>query len=224
MEQNSISALKALANGTRVPQADDGIQKVKMVTEAPGAADNCVVPKPTVSNQIDTKNLQSSSGDVVQFKVTNGAATDVTYMIGLGMLNVTGRPSFFGIADAAADEPLVTGRMGASALHSQLFSSVVNGHGYIVKSIKVFGASAAQITEQLTPTTVTPNLDLRRTTGHTTRVDSDLNYAILDGCPTPLSFYSGVLYNIQAGETVTIELDVMAVATIENFSTGLGSC
>lgn len=224
MEQNSISALKALSNGTRVPSVNDGIQRVKMVTEAPGTDQSCNVPAPTVSNQINTKNLQQSSGDVIQFKITNGAGTDATVMLGLGMLNVTGRPSFFGINDAACDEPLVSGRMGASALQTQMFSNVVNGHGYIAKSIKVFGASAAQITEQLTPANVTPNLDLRKTTGHTTRVDSDLNYAVLDGCPTPLTFYSGVLYNLQAGETVTIEVDVMAVATIEDFSTGLGSC
>lgn len=221
MEKNSISALQALKNGTRMSHENDGIQKVQMITEAPGADASCNVPAPTVSNDINTKNLLHSGGDVIQFTVTNGAATDVTYMIGLGMLNVTGRPSFFGIADAAADEPLVVGRMGASALHSQLFSNVVNGHGYLAKSIKVFGASAAQIVEPLTPATVNPNLDIKKTTGSTTRVDSDLNYAILDGCVTPLTFYSGVLYNLQAGETVTIEIDVMGVATIENFSDGL---
>lgn len=217
MEENSISVLESLKKGTKIQEYSEA-QRIVVVEPS---AEQCNTPAPTVNNQIDTKNLINGSGDVVQFTIANGSSENVTVIIGLGLLNVTGTPALFNILDAAVDEPLVTDQGGAGAFKTSFFSQTVNGHGYIAKSIKIFSASAEQVSEQPIVVEINPNFDLKRKTGHLVKQNRDLNYVILDSCHVPLTWFQGVLYIVQAGETVSIEIDVLAVATIENFSTGL---
>lgn len=218
MERDAISKLNALANGTNVRDADN-VQKMQIVTES---NDTCQAPAPTINNTINVGNLKNVGGDVISMEIENTDVVDTTVAIGLGLFNVTGTPAAFGVATAAVDNPLVLDKFGAGAAHTQFFSEFVNGHSYIASSVKVFSATPSQAAVAPEFATITPNGDLRRTRAKNIKQNTDLNYIELAACHIPLTFYQGLLYTLKAGETVTIEVEVLGVDMIGDFAEGLG--
>ena len=218
-DKKALASLKRMASGINEAQNSE-VQLMQIVPGTP--SDSCPAPAPTQSNNINVGNLSNVGSDVVTFDVVNGDVTAKTLIFGLGLVNRTGLPAFFKIANAAVDAPLVTDQFGAGTAKMEFFSEFSAGHSYIANSIKIFDISAAQASVAPAFATITPNGDLRETRAHNIERNVDLNYIVLANCHIPLTFFQGVTYVLGAGETISAEINVMAVDMIGNFGTGLG--
>lgn len=185
----------------------------------PSTAD-CPVPVPTESVTLNLNNVAGGGGDeIVQFTVTNGSGVDSDLVIG----SLAARPGVAldtGLtADSASDLAGVVDDFGAAVAKIQFFSDWAVSHGFLLSHIRIFGASVAQVGTPIEPFGISPNGDVKKIRGMITKQNNDYNYVELIGCSLAINTAYGFMYNLQDGETVTIELRYTAVGMAEQMTT-----
>src|SRR3989304_948312 len=137
---DSLSILDALSRGIKEDKSLD-VQKMEIVTRA-NSCENDSPMEPTINKNINPSNLLRMGGDIISFDVTNNdAVNDATLILGLGLVNVTGTPILYGMANASVDNALVVDGGGAGTFHMSFVSQFLASVGAIVNSIKIIGAS-----------------------------------------------------------------------------------
>lgn len=220
MAKDAITLLNALSSGREVNE-NEGVQRMMIV--APSDEGSCPAPKPTVNNNINPSNLVSGGSDVWTNTITNGSPDPVTLFLGLGILNQTGIPANFGVTDAAVDEPLCVDEFGAAFAKGEVFSRFAGRHSAIITSLKIFNASAAQVSTPIAIVTADPNGDFRETRAKNVEQNTDLNYVKLTNCNTALTDWQGISYVLGAGESIDMEVEMLGWDIVGNFSNSLVS-
>lgn len=248
MTEEQIKFLKGLSNGTATAPSSP-VQEMAIVNPNDGKA--CPTPKPTVSNPIDTQKLRQAKSETVSFELTNNDAVNAHYVyIGVGTINgfiaaanpemINHVASKYGLP---ASNPLYTDEFGVtspairdewspdagevtdpkqiSALKMANFNEMAKTHTFLLENVRIFNASDAQMVNNIETVLIDGDGNVRRERASNVMRNKDLNYITLSGCAQPASFYEGFIYKLGAGESVTMELDILGVDTIGDYSAGL---
>lgn len=245
MTEEQIKFLKGLSNGTATAPSSP-VQEMAIVN--PNDVKACPTPKPTVSNPIDTQKLRQAKSETVSFELTNKDTDNAHYVyVGVGNFNglvalmgqgTTGDisnaiSSKYGLPDATPKYDTGSGIMGpaisddwtAGALTGPLklqnFNEMAKGHTVLLENVRIFNASDAQMANNIETVLIDGDGNVRRERASNVMRNKDLNYITLSGCALPASFYEGFIYKLGAGESVTMELDILGVDTIGDYSAGL---
>tara|TARA_R110000824_G_scaffold284734_1_gene472969 strand:+ start:3279 stop:3941 length:663 start_codon:yes stop_codon:yes gene_type:complete len=188
----------------------------------PSAESSCPVPEPTRASVIDGSKLGNSAAHVVTLKVVNGAITDQYLQIG-SLAATTGGYATFGLdGKSGADDVLFDVNGQDAAGYAQTLSSFANFGGMILNGVKYFGASTAQVNTGVEYTKIDHNQNAAVVKSRSVMFDNQLNAASIADCNIPLNASQGIRILILAGETVTVELDVLAQGyTVGEYTTDM---
>jgi len=215
MEGNSLSMLEALSSGAGMPKQQ--AQVVEIV--APNTAPYCPPIAPTRNNNIDLNNLSVAKPDIVEFELENTSEDDAYVLFGCGVVGVVNAiAKDFGFSDLSISKSGVTDQFGSNTPKVGFFNGTVAGAPIVVGEIAVQTDDDTQFAQGLQTVSISLNGDKYPTKAPFTKVDKDLNYAVLEGCPVPFSFYQGMLYKILAGKKATISMKVLGYDAIGNFT------
>lgn len=214
----SLDKLRAMSTGANVCATERQAQKVVMVKEDP--CDMQPLP-PTISNDINLNNLNQAGGDVVQFTVSNGSVNPATVIIGLGIYGTEGFAGLIDIDNAAADIDVVTSDGEANVKSIQAFNFKTNGHSVIGSKVQIFNASNdAQKGKRPQLVRVDLNGNIKNVKTNFVETDTETNHVTIANT-VPFSFFQGMKYEVLAGQSVDIEIEVLGVGAIENFTPGI---
>lgn len=212
---NALSMLESISSGAGMPRQQ--AQVVEIV--APNSSPSCPPMKPTKSNNIDLNNLGQAKPDVIEFTIENTTGEDSAVLLGCGILGaVAGYGDAFGLDKLSITQVGVEDDFGDKTPKVAFFNSNVAGQSIIVGEIAVQTSDDAQFAKGLTTVSIDLNGNTYKTKAPFTKVDKDLNYAVVEGCPVPFSFYQGLLYTVLAGKTVTLSMKVLGYDAIGNFT------
>ena len=202
-----MSVLKRLQAG----QAEVKAVAPMVYALAPSSPENsCPTPQPTDATAIDGTKIQGGASHVITLEVENGEATPVYLTVGSLAAYPTGF-SQFGIAgDNGADKVAFTVNGQNAAGGAQLVTDFATSGGLLLSGIKAFSGSAAQFAKGILMVTVDHNGNSKVLKQRNIVFDNHLNCVSLTGCTLALNASQGFLYEVLAGETVTIELEVLA--------------
>jgi hypothetical protein len=215
MEGNSLSMLEALSSGAGMPKQQ--AQVVEIV--APNSAPYCPSIAPTRNNNIDLNNLNVAKPDVVEFELENTGNADAYVLLGCGVCGFTNSiAEDIGFQDLSISKADCEDQFGSNTPKVQFFNATVTGAPIVVGEIAVQTDDDAQFAQGLQTVSISLNGDKYATKAPFTKIDKDLNYAVLEGCPVPFSFYQGMLYKLLAGKRATISMKVLGYDAIGNFT------
>lgn len=189
----------------------------------------------TIGHAINPGLLNSAGSETVIFEITNNDTDAVEVIIG-SELAIAGNYQRYGLDPSAVDNPAVEDQFGNNLQKVQGFSALVNNHSVIVGRVEIFDASnSAQLNQRLRRGSI--DLDANNCTR-----SSSINFCpacpfgdaddsrAYDG-PFALSDRNYLQYRVlgaTAGDpsvpnSVTIQLEIVGKATVENF-TNQGTC
>jgi len=208
--EKGTSLLESLSKGTAVPRSNEVMNYALL---PPNAGQECDVIKPTVSNMLDPNLLTQSNPDIINLTYTNTSGFTKRIPFGLGTVGSVAAiaakyTGIFPAADAlgpAIGSAGVVDGMGSNCVQTQLLNAQTLGRNIVVKRIDI-KASSTQISQQLTIVSIDFNGNAYPIPQEFTRVNTQLNYAVLENCPIPLTHFQGAYYDLLNGETVTIAL------------------
>lgn len=216
----STELLRALSNGLAVeqPQVNQAV-----VIKAPTSGQPCLIPQKTDFVPVDMNNLIQANADIFEDTLTNGHADTQWVLIGCGIIGAMSTfGDNFGFSGAgktlAISQPLVVDSFGASAKKISFLNFNLAGTNAIVRNLKVTSTNATQMSQALTTISINLNGEKYTSKRQFTEIDTDLNYAMLNSCGLPVSFFQGFLYPIIAGATVTLEMEFAGIGTTMGMS------
>lgn len=218
--EKGMSILQSISSGTELPRQNNMAASYALVP--PNANQVCDPIKPTISNMIDPNLLTQSNPDVINFTYTNTSGFTKRILLGVGTVGSVAAiaakytgifPSADALGPAIGSAGVVDGG-GSNCVQTQLVNAQTLGRNIIVKSIKV-KASSTQISQPLTMVSVDFNFNSYPIPQEFTLVNTQLNYAILENCPIPLTNFQGAYYDILNGETVTMTLEVLGWGIVQ---------
>lgn len=225
---DKMSVLQALSNGMPVERAgaNAAVQAIPIMVQAPSSQETCIIPKKTDFMPIDMNNLVMTQEDIFENTITNNSAFTKYALIGCGVLgSIAAFGTNFGYgADAnglTINDVNCVDDFGASTKKLAWLNANIAGNKAILKNLKVRSSDAAQIAQPVTILSINLNGDKFPVKRQFTMVDNNLNYAMLQNCAMPISFYQGILYPILSGQSVTIEATIAGIETQAGMSTKL---
>lgn len=214
----ALSMLEALSTGATTPRQQNQIVEIV----APTSQATCAPIKPTKSNNIDLGNLTQSNPDVWECTITNEEVVTTDMLLGCGILGAL--PGFgidFGLDNLTISRAGCIDEWGVANKKAGFFNGMIAGASVLVARINVTTTDADQFAQSLKSISITPNGDVFKAKQAFTKIDTNLNYATLDSCVLPLSFYQGIIYPILPGKTVTISVEILGFDAIGNFASKL---
>lgn len=180
--------------------------------------DNCtdVNAAPTVGSPIDLNNLSSGGREVVTLVITNNTPTAQTVILGTE-LGIAGNFSRYGRTPSACDSPGVVDQNGANIQKTQGVAALWSNHSALSQRIDVFTANAAQRAVPLNRIQFDANGDSMNRTGRIPSSNTEDNFVRYSGL-IAFSDRIGASYSVLTLQTVTIEIEIFANASIENFA------
>lgn len=219
MENGKVNILEALSKGYAVDRSQS-YSAVPIIVQAPGSEEACITPKPTEFMPVDMNNLIMSKPDIFEDTITNDSDSEKLILIGCGILgSIASFASKFGYTDQLTITSVdCTDDFGSNTQKLIWLNANIAGNKAILKSIKVRTESETQIAKPITSLSINLNGEKYPVKQQFTKVDKNLNYAMLENCAMPINFYQGFLYPIGAGETVTIEATIAGIETMAGMS------
>jgi hypothetical protein len=211
--QNSNSVVSRISKGLQAV-SDEQQPAVVVMKEAPQR--NCETSvSPTSADLINSENISKAVAKHVELNVVNGFAGVARIVLGSRASQVKGNELYNMKAETATEvygqnSTDVDDQGGDAVASTQEFGTLTDLGGFLITKVEIFSTNANQLKQSASLLSLTPNFESKEIRFAPTRVDDQLNYAVIDNCMTPLDSMNGIIYPVLEGESVDIVLHYVA--------------